>query len=99
MNDNWAVQENVPYIVHESITARMERTNRRLWILCILVFMALLVTNGVWLLYESQYEDQEIMQAVLQDSDDGGTNTYSGNIVGGDLIGETDSSDKSQTQG
>ena len=30
------MNEPVPYIVHESILARMERTIKRLWILCII---------------------------------------------------------------
>ena len=45
-----------------------------------------------------QFEEQEIVQAVLQDSDDGGTNTYHGNIIGGDLNGETGSDYESEKE-
>lgn len=48
------MNEPVPYIVHESILARMERTIKRLWILCIIMFTALVISNGMWLYYESQ---------------------------------------------
>ena len=36
----------VPFVVHESEMTRMERTNHRLWILCIALLVALLVTNA-----------------------------------------------------
>ena len=52
--------ESVPYIVHESAQARMERVTRRLWI-TVLILIALLVgTNGLWLWYESQFETVEV---------------------------------------
>lgn len=75
--------ENVPYIVHESSMARMERHIKRLWIAIILLIAMLVVTNGAWIWYESQWET--IYQEVTQEADTG-TN----NFVGGDVIGETD---------
>lgn len=55
-------REPVPYIVHEGILARQERNIKRLWILCILVFVALIGTNAAWIIYENQYEDIVIKQ-------------------------------------
>ena len=75
--------ESVPYIVHESSMARMERQIKRLWITVILLIAMLVVTNGAWIWYESQWET--IYQEVTQEADTG-TN----NFVGGDVIGETD---------
>ena len=75
--------ENVPYIVHESSMARMERQIKRLWITVILLIAMLVATNCAWILYESQWET--IYQEVTQEADTG-TN----NFVGGDVIGETD---------
>lgn len=66
-------QDKIPYFVHEGVVARMERTNRRLWILCIILIVLLAATNGAWIWYESQFEDvvsTEISQDV--NSDDGG---------------------------
>lgn len=66
-------QDKIPYFVHEGVVARMERTNRRLWILCIILIVLLAATNGAWIYYESQFEDvvsTEISQDV--NSDDGG---------------------------
>lgn len=67
-------QTNVPFIVHESIVARMERTIKRLWILCIIMFVSLVLTNGLWICYENSFEDVVTTQSITQgvDAGDGG---------------------------
>ena len=75
--------ENVPYIVHESAMARMERQIKRLWITILVLIFLLVGTNAAWLYYESQWGT--VYQEVTQEADNG-TN----NFVGGDVIGETD---------
>ena len=75
--------ESVPYIVHESSMARMERQIKRLWITILVLIFLLVGTNAAWLYYESQWET--VYQEVTQEADTG-TN----NFVGGDVIGETD---------
>lgn len=75
--------ESVPYIVHESSMARMERQAKRLWIAVLLLIVLLVGTNAAWLYYENQWET--VYQEVTQEADTG-TN----NFVGGDMIGETD---------
>ena len=75
--------ESVPYIVHESSMARMERQIKRLWITVLVLIAMLVATNGAWIWYESQMET--VYQEVTQEADTG-TN----NFVGGDVIGETD---------
>lgn len=81
---------NVPYIVHEGDMARLERTNKRLWILSILLVVLLVGTNAGWIFYESQFEEvvttTETYQDVSQDADNG-SNTF----IGGDYYGETES--------
>lgn len=64
----------IPYFVHEGAMARMERTIRRLWILCIILIALLAGTNGAWIYYESQFMDEVTTTEVTQDvdSDDGG---------------------------
>lgn len=71
--------DHVPYIVHESITCRMENTIKRLWILCIILVSLLVVSNTVWIVYENQFQDTVTTQEVTQDTD-GGNNI----VVGGD---------------
>lgn len=41
----------VPYIVHEGIMARFERTIRRLWIAALITLAALVATNAAWALH------------------------------------------------
>lgn len=48
--------ENVPYIVHESAMARMERQIKRLWIALIVALAMLFGSNIGWIIYESQFE-------------------------------------------
>lgn len=49
-------ERNVPYIAHEGMMARMERTIKRLWILALVLTVLLVGTNVAWLYYESQFE-------------------------------------------
>ena len=66
-------EKTIPFYAHEGIVARMERSNRRLWILCIVLIVLLAGTNAAWFYHESQFEDvvsTEISQDV--NSDDGG---------------------------
>lgn len=65
---------NVPYIVHESSLARMERTVKRLWILLILMAFFLVGTNMAWIIYENSFEDI----SVVQENEDG-YNNFVGN--------------------
>ena len=76
--------EAVPFIVHEGMMARAERTAKRLWITILLLIVLLVGTNGLWIWYESQFEDI----AISQENEDG-YNNFVGND--GDIFnGETD---------
>jgi hypothetical protein len=59
----------IPYIAFESATARQERTIKRLWVICIILIVALLITNGFWWYYESQFEYYEVTQEIEATSD------------------------------
>lgn len=61
-------EKMIPYFAHEGIVAKMERANRRLWILCIVLILLLAGTNGAWLYYESQFIDE---LTVTQDVESG----------------------------
>ena len=58
--------ESVPYIVHESSMARMERQIKRIWITVLVLIVMLVGTNGVWLLYNSQFETVETVMEEYQ---------------------------------
>lgn len=66
----------VPYYVYEGEQARSERHIKRLWILCIIIFLALIGTNAGWIIYESRFEDIVITQDGKTDA--GGNITLSG---------------------
>lgn len=55
---------DVPYIAHEGAMVRLERINKRLWILALVLVALLFLTNGGWLYYESQYETTSVSQEV-----------------------------------
>lgn len=75
---------SVSYIVYESDMARLERTIKRLWIMCMTLIVLLVGSNCAWLWHESQFEDVVITQ---ENAD--GYNNYIGND--GDIYnGETD---------
>ena len=76
--------ETVPFIVHEGMMARAERTAKRLWITILLLIVLLVGTNAGWIWFENQFEDI----AISQENEDG-YNNFVGND--GDIFnGETD---------
>ena len=64
------MNNEVPFIVHEGEVARLERVIKRLWIMCIIIFMACVISNGLWTYYSTQWETVE----VSQDADNGVNN-------------------------
>ena len=78
--------ESIPYVAHELAMARNERTVKRLWITILTLIFLLVCSNCIWILYENQFEDIEIVQ---ENAD--GYNSFIGNdgdIVYGETNGE-----------
>lgn len=88
--------ENVPYIVHESSMARMERQIKRMWIALIVaivfIFESIATFTYAWLQYD--YSSKEIV--VEQDAQDGGNANYIGND--GDIVNGLPESDGSEAK-
>lgn len=85
MNENEDMQI-IPYYVHESDMARMERQIKRLWIVLIMTIVFLVGSNAAWIYFESQWETVEtVTQEVTQEADNG-INRF----IGGDYYGEAD---------
>lgn len=79
--------------MNELIFARFERTNRRLWILCIILILTLVASNAGWLYYESQWQYVQ-SDTSFEVEQDGEENNVSG-ITFGDNYGQTENqSDK-----
>lgn len=95
---NNTMPETIPYVVHESEVARLERTIKRLFIICVLLIIVAVGTNAYWIWYENQWQDEVITQEIQQDSGEGGTNTYSGKIIGGDYNGEAEDNNDNSPQ-
>ena len=49
----------ISYLSHESAMARMERANKRSFIIILILILALIATNTGWIIYESQFETTE----------------------------------------
>jgi len=45
----------VPYYVVEAQTDRLNSMIRKLWAMCLLLIILLVMTNGMWIWYESQF--------------------------------------------
>ena len=79
----------VSYFEHEEVMIRMERGNRRLWVLCIILIIALFATNGAWIYRELQYED--VATTITQELDSSGGNAIINDGVHINGKSETDS--------
>lgn len=73
---------------------RMERTIQRQWLTIIILIVAIISMFVGFVIYERQFEEQVITQDVSQNAD-GGDNSYTGNIIGGDFYGEPESQNDS----
>lgn len=68
---------SVPFVVHESMMQRAERSVKRMWILIIVLALLLVGSNVGWLIYESQFEVVETTEIIQENAD--GYNNYIGN--------------------
>ena len=86
--------ESVPYIVHESSMARMERQVKRGWIALVVAVCLLFASNAAWLYAWCQY-DYSSEEVATVDGKDGVAN-YIGND--GDIVnGENHGSETEET--
>ena len=67
---------SIPYLVHQDDMNKMDMSHRRiekwLFILCLVIFLALVATNIFWIHYENQFEDV-VTETYTAESDNGGT--------------------------
>lgn len=89
----------VPYIVHEGILARLERSNRRLVYALVMAILLIFASNLMWLYFWNQYEYESedsittITRTVDVDAKEGVASYIggSGNIINGKNSGHDDS--------
>ena len=79
-------KNDVPYIVYESAVARLERMTKRMWILCLVMFISFVASNAFWIWYDKQYED--VVTTITQEAEnDCGNITMNGT---GNINGESE---------
>jgi hypothetical protein len=78
MSDKEHILYEIPL---ESAIAAMERTIRRLWVLCIIMIILFVGTNAFWIWQHSQYERVVTESTITQDFDTGS----GGEITNGDV--------------
>lgn len=66
------MSENVPKFTVEGIVDRLDRINRRLVWIIVLLIVLLVGSNVVWIVYENQFQDLSI--EVQQDAETGTNN-------------------------
>ena len=81
------MEERNLFAWHEGDMARMERANKRLWVVIIILIIALIGSNVAWIYYESQFETVITEIEAEQETADGGNNY----ISGGDIYEPTES--------
>ena len=92
-------QKMIPYFCHEGDMARAERTNKRLWILCILLIILLVSSYAGFFYYESQFETEKTI--VTQDLDTKGSGDaviYDGVHFNGAREADSNKNQKSQKE-
>lgn len=84
----------IPYFAHEGEMARMERANKRLWVIIIILIVALIGTNAGWIFYESQFQTEITTETYEAKADNGSNAVLNGdgevNIYGGNGEVHTD---------
>lgn len=74
------LNETMTRAAHELDMARLERANRRLWFVLILLIFLLVGSNIAWIYYENQFEDSITTTTIDATQEGSGNNT----VVGGD---------------
>lgn len=99
MENNTAM---IPYFAHEGEMARFERTNKRLWVIVIILIIALVGSNAGWLIYESQFETATISEEYEATADNNSNAIMNGSggviINGGNGKIYTDGQSQSQNE-
>lgn len=83
----------VPHAAYELTVGRLCKINFHLYIVIIILIVALVLSNGAWIYYESQWETVETTE-ITQDNENG-YNNYIGND--GDIHnGQTDNQENEE---
>ena len=87
--------KDIPFIAFEEAQARMERVNKRLWIVTILLIISLVASNGAWIYYESQWQVVQDTTTIEAEQGDG-INIVGGGDVNYGTESKTDQNDQTE---
>ena len=73
-------QGHIPYWAYEGSLTRADMANKRLWVLCIILVLLLMITNVGWIMYESQFQVTETTTIEAEQEADGNGRNY---VIGG----------------
>lgn len=93
---------SVPYLVHEGIVTRLERTNRRLVYALVMTILLMFVSNVVWLYFWNQYEyvDSDSVTTITRTVDVDAKEGVASYVGGsGKIINGTDSGYNNDSKG
>ena len=68
---NTTEQLVIPYIAHESVLDRLERSNKRMFWVVVGLILAFLISNGMWLYNWMQYDYVDTFEVDVQSDGDG----------------------------
>lgn len=87
----------VPYIAYESTMARMERANKRSFIIIIILIIALIATNAGWVIYESQFETVETSTQIEAEQNGADVNIVGGGDINYGAESQSNNTDQNET--
>ena len=90
--------KDIPYLVHESQMARMERMIKRLFVLCVILIVLLFGTNAGWIWYENQFVDVETTVEQGAEADDYSNAIIYDGVHINDGEGVPESNDQTQSE-
>lgn len=92
----------IPYFLHEGEMERLEKINKKQFVLIILLIIALIGTNAGWIIYESQFDTYYYQQDVDSENSSATAllNTGEGDVIyyGEDKASNKDSRQEEQQQ-
>ena len=78
----------IPYFAHEGEMNRLERINRRQFVLILILILALVGTNLAWIVYENSFTDVET--TIEAEQDGSGVNIVGGGDISYGTEGQSD---------
>ena len=89
--------DNILYITYESAMARMERANKRNFIIIIILILALIATNAGWIIYESQFETVETSTQIEAEQNGAEVNIVGGGDINYGAESQSNNTDQNET--